>query len=120
MGTTASATQPQIDRRRRDRKLHKAYRPLRCNREPSVEAILRRQSTTDAARELSESLKIAALEREVSRLQAQMRFLLDTREGLNASIELEAITPSAATLKLWADQSNPPEDLLDKVEERPW
>lgn len=37
-----------------------------------------------------------------------------------ASAEIERISPSNAELRVWASESNPPKDLDQQQEERPW
>lgn len=44
----------------------------------------------------------------------------EMKEELAALQRLKKITPDSATLRLWAQNSSPPADLIDEPEERPW
>jgi hypothetical protein len=81
-----------------------------------------RQQPTAGGRQLSRSLDMAELEREV----AQLKTMVDTLVGLVNISELQAcqraakITPDNATLKLWVGRSNSHPELASGPEERPW
>lgn len=92
----------------------------RCYKELSVPVVRRSSAGTHAATSLVQTLKIAELERELARLKTNFQRLIEEREEKRAALLLETRSPSSATLKLWAEKSEPPDDLSSVVEERPW
>lgn len=71
---------------------------------------------------LKRALQIADLTREVNKLRSLVNLLMGAADidELNAALRLKKTSPSNAELKLWAESSVPPEDLMSQPEVRPW
>lgn len=68
------------------------------------------------------TIRVDHLEREVGCLSKTVQFLLSAvdPEDLAAALRIRELTPSNAQLKIWADVSEAPADLIAAPEERPW
>jgi len=97
-----------------------SHRAPRCRKEPTVDRARQPRIFTQAAKELSYTLKMAEMERELARLKSKLKRLLDEAEEKQAEKLLAELTPSNAKLKLWYDQAVPPDDLASSVEDKPW
>lgn len=77
----------------------------------------RRGDVTPGGEILGRRLRLAGLEREVEKLKSTIQFLasLVDYEDISAAISLAKSSPTNAELKVWASDSEPPEDILDEL-----
>ncbi len=77
---------------------------------------------TPSGETLERRLRLAELEREVSQLRSLVETLMKAVDPADvmAVTELQQAAPSNAQLRVWAQASSPPDDLVELQEEKPW
>lgn len=104
---------------KRDRCAERARRKLAEAEAPAQAATPPEVNETPGARRLAVSLRLSELRRQLAELQEENK-QLRAQISEKAQRAVVLYTKDHATLRLWCEAADPPADILEAEEERPW